>query len=235
MPNIIAITTDVTEITNAEGSRASRDGVPEMDADTMKIAKESLVLAVLGTIDLITDDCFHRASWRGRSQSDFSFFLGHRTARVYCRQNPAHCLPAFWCWNGREKRNPRFVQMGMRSAIAGYVAMYGFGFLHLNGPGADARDVVAAQISYNIETGQNVSSIEDTRMIEERETPGVFGAQSVCRSLSSCRQKGKNTAPAGQTYISIDFCHAVNKFSGASFRNFGRDMLGSARIVSCHF
>lgn len=114
----------------------------------MKIAKESLIIAVLGTIDLITTIVFIRHHGAEEANPIFRFFWNiglpmFILAKIMLTACPLLVLE--WA----RKRNPRFVMFGMRSAIAGYVFMYGLGFLHLNGPGADEREVMAAaQVSY---------------------------------------------------------------------------------------
>ena len=160
----------VKEITtqDIEGNRASLAVSPEMDADTMKIAKETWIIAVLGTIDLITTIVFIQHHGAEEANPIFRFFWhigipAFIAAKILLTGCPLLVLE--WA----RKRNPRFVQMGMRTAITGYVAMYGFGFMHLNGPGADERDImaIAAQISYSTEELQRENEM---RLQDDRET-----------------------------------------------------------------
>lgn len=133
----------------------------------MKIAKETWMIALLGTIDLITTIVFIQHHGAEEANPIFRFFwqLGipaFITAKILLTGCPLLVLE--WA----RKRNPRFVQRGMRSAIAGYVAVYGFGFLHLNGPGADNREVMAlaSQVSYSME---ELERENEMRLQEERD------------------------------------------------------------------
>ncbi len=158
----------------------------------MKIAKETVIIGVLGTIDLITTIIFIQHHGAEEANPIFRLFWNiglpaFIAAKVLLTVCPLLVLE--WA----RKRNPRFVQMGMRSAIAGYMMMYGFGFLHLNGPGADERDVRAAQISYSTEIAENIPPIEDTRMIEERERQEFLERKAF---LQSYRFAMKNTKPS---------------------------------------
>lgn len=150
-----------------EGNRASRAVSPEMDADTMKVARETWIIAVLGTIDLITTIVFIRNHGAEEANPIFRFFWhmgipAFIAAKILLTGCPLLVLE--WA----RKRNPRFVQMGMRTAIMGYVAMYGFGFLHLNGPGANEREVMAmaSKISYTTEEWERENEL---RLQDERE------------------------------------------------------------------
>jgi|GEM_PF-1490209 len=134
----------------------------------MKIAKETWMIAVLGTIDLITTIVFIQHHGAEEANPIFRFFWhigipAFVAAKILLTGCPLLVLE--WA----RKRNPRFVQTGMRSAIAGYVAVYGFGFLHLNGPGATERDVtaMAAQVSYST---KELERENELRLQDERET-----------------------------------------------------------------
>ncbi len=156
----------------------------------VKIAKETLIIAVLGTIDLITTIVFIQHHGAEEANPIFRVFWNiglpaFIAAKILLTGCPLLVLE--WA----RKRNPRFVQVGMRSAIAGYLMMYGFGYVHLNGPGADERDVMAAQISYSTEIAQNAPLMEDTRTIEERERQEFLEREAFVKAYNHALRIGK--------------------------------------------
>jgi hypothetical protein len=147
-----------------------------MDAEKMKIAKESWIIAVLGAIDLITTIVFIQHHGAEEANPLFRFFWNIGLPVFICAKILLTACPLIVLEWAR-KRNPRFVQFGMRSAIAGYVCMYGLGFFHLNGPAANEREVMAAQqVSYNPQSE------------EEREQQVLADRQALLRMYTRSKQ-----------------------------------------------
>ncbi len=97
----------------------------------MKIAKETWIILAIGLADLVTTILFIR--YHGAQEANPLFkrywemgiaaFVGAKVAMLI---GPLSVLE--WA----RRRNPRFVSLALRSAIVGYVGMYGVGYARLN-------------------------------------------------------------------------------------------------------
>ena len=107
----------------------------------MKIAWESWVIAALGLADLITTIVFiehHGAEeanplFRHLWEMGMFAFIAGKLMLIAC---PLAVLE--WA----RKRRPRFTMRALRGGIAGYLVLYGIGFVRLNGPEAQANEVL---------------------------------------------------------------------------------------------
>jgi len=109
----------------------------------MKIARESWVIGIIGIADLVTTIVFiqhHGAQeanplFRHYWEMGLTAFIA---AKMICLLGPLLILE--WA----RKSSPRFVSLALRGAIAGYVLLYGVGFMRLNGVGtAHAAEIVS--------------------------------------------------------------------------------------------
>ena len=101
----------------------------------MKIAKETWVLLSLGIADLVTTIIFIRQNGAAEANPLFSrYWEMGASAFIAAKLIMLACPLLVLEW--ARKRNPRFVTFALRGAIAGYVLMYGAGYMHLNGKSA---------------------------------------------------------------------------------------------------
>lgn len=106
----------------------------------MKIAKESVVIAVIGLADLVTTIVFIQHHGAQEANPVFRHYwemglLVFIAAKLVCLLGPLSVLE--WA----RRRRPRFVSLALRSAIVGYLALYCIGVSHLNTPQAHANEV----------------------------------------------------------------------------------------------
>ena len=109
----------------------------------MKIAKESWVIMAIGLADLITTIIFieHHGAEEANPLFRRYWEMG---LMAFILAKLALLVGPLWVLEWARKRNPAFVSWALRSAIAGYLIMYGIGFVRLNSPAAHADEVVVA-------------------------------------------------------------------------------------------
>ncbi|HEV2474265.1 MAG TPA: DUF5658 family protein [Chthonomonadales bacterium] len=112
----------------------------------MRISRESWIIAAIGAADLVSTILFIRHHGAQEANPVFRHYwsmgiLAFVAAKTICVVGPLFVLE--WA----RKRSPRFVSMALRGAIAGYLILYGVGFVRLNGaPSTEARaDGIARQ------------------------------------------------------------------------------------------
>lgn len=109
----------------------------------MKIAKESWVILAIGVADLITTIIFIKHQGAEEANPLFRRYwemgvLTFVAAKIALLVGPLCILE--WA----RRRNPAFVSWALRTAIAGYLMMYGVGVARLNNPArADAMINIA--------------------------------------------------------------------------------------------
>ena len=157
------------------------------DNKTMKLAKETWILIVIGIADLISTIFFiqrHGASeanplFRHYWQMGLPQFIA---AKIALLGAPLMILE----WARRQK--PKMVARALRCAIAGYVLMYGIGVARLNLPSARA----SAAPMFHTEDGAALAAVTND---EETGFPPASKAE-VMRLLKRYHRLGKNIPPA---------------------------------------
>ena len=125
----------------------------------MKIAKETWVILAIGLADLITTIIFikHHGAVEANPLFRRYWEMGMLTfvaAKIALLVGPLCVLE--WA----RKRNPAFVSWALRTAIAGYIVMYGIGIVKLNDP---ARNESEAMINI-AQAEASIPAIFDSRM-----------------------------------------------------------------------
>ncbi len=109
----------------------------------MKIARESWVIGAIGIADLVTTVVFIQHNGAQEANPLFRHYwemglTAFIIAKMVCLLGPLLILE--WA----RKSSPRFVSLALRGAIAGYVLLYGVGFVRLNAGGtAHAAEIVS--------------------------------------------------------------------------------------------
>jgi hypothetical protein len=160
----------------------------------MKIARESWLILVIGLADLVTTIVFIRA--HGAQEANPLF-------RRYWEMSPAAFVVAklmllagpLAILEWARRRNPRFVMFALRTAIAGYVVMYGVGYYRLNGPTAYANEMSRYEIHSAVEDKEYVvlAGLPD-HLASWRRGPGKRWAGSPVRAADLIKREGADVA-----------------------------------------
>ncbi|HLK56614.1 MAG TPA: DUF5658 family protein [Chthonomonadaceae bacterium] len=108
----------------------------------MKIAKESWVIMAIGLADLITTIIFIQNHGAEEANPLFRRYW-EMGLMAFIFAKLALLVGPLWVLEWARKRNPAFVSWALRSAIAGYLIMYGIGFIRLNSPAAHADEMAS--------------------------------------------------------------------------------------------
>ena len=144
----------------------------------MKLAKETWVILAIGLADLITTILFIKHHGAQEANPIFKWYWEMGIAAFVCAKMALLVGPLSILEWARH-RSPKFVSMALRSAIAGYVLMYGVGYYRLNHAPLPASDnfsvqTIRAQISRR--TGESVRplsrSIKQAGFVSPSHTEG---------------------------------------------------------------
>ena len=97
----------------------------------MKVAKETWIILAIGIADLISTIVFIRHHGAHEANPLFRHYWEMGLFAFVCAKMAMLAAPLFVLEWAR-RRSPAFVSLALRTAIAGYVLMYGIGYLRLN-------------------------------------------------------------------------------------------------------
>ncbi len=157
----------------------------------MKISRESLILAGIGVIDLVTTIVLIRGHGAEEANPLFRkcWEMGILTFVVV---KLGFLIGPLMTLEWARRRNPRFVSFALRGAIAAYIMFYGVGFLRLNGPAAEAEEIRnqhGQTVAYFTRPYDALSAGEQTAV------RGAIGAREYFQQVANYRRASLSALP----------------------------------------